>query len=875
MSCVFVDKNGIFVHNQAEIILCGSLFYYRIPHHLWEDRMGKIKRAGYNCIDVYFPWNFHELKEGEWDFTGDRDVERFLQLARQYELYVVARPGPYICGEWDGGGLPSYLYTKGIKVRDYDQKFLSYVDQWFQRIVPIIAKHQLDQEGTVLAFQVENELDFYKRCEDPKRYIEQLKEMAKKYGITVPIFACAGDFDIQSATGYAEEVMPTINVYPDLGTPKLEARSIHYYKYMQERNYPLMVTETSREHHLLRRLMLNGTKLLGPFNQVGGTCFGFTNAINNWGRPLSFLASDYNFGGLINGQGEVSKEFYEARLLSNFIHLFKEKIGQSRMIAKKVEFIGKEDIKSYPYMVELHNGGYVTTATNYENELESIKIKIDDQVYPRNCDIQLERLKAPFLLWNTSLDFLGIDTEIEFSSLELSQHFKVNNRHVLVTYTDYVGEMQLKLPKKAVQSIQCDGRYELEDERLIINLHAGESCHINSDQFNLTIYTLTPKDAALVDQITEDGMVLIRDEHVKSARFLKPLITRYHEISLNQFSEKNYVKTNEVKHIEEYGHYRGYANYHFEFADEDDIIGLLVNEVSDVCSIYLNDNYLGTEVTCNNHHYVSLAEQNFKKDNHLLIRTEIWGHTNFHDEVLPSLYLDSLKGLTGVTLIKHQEELQGSWSDDAQTLTVHLPYRKLAKASAFLKLSLHHWATIKVNGKAVGHFNQLNNVVDLNEYLNEDDNVIEIRTNGTDAISHLHLLLGEQAHLAGVNFVEEGDLAALLSEPEQRSIDLPLSVKPGKLAGLTVELPQVNSENAYLYPKGKNLKLTIFYNGRLVSRVWLDSPNRPHLVGGNPYMVYLPSHSTKGDNQVVFFMEAINKDEEAVLDNLTVRILND
>ena len=70
-----------------------------------------------------------------------------------------------------------------------------------------------------------------------------------------------------------------------------------------------MVTETSREHHLLRRMMLNGVKLLGPFNQVGGTCFGFTNAINNWGRPLSFLTSDYNFGGLINGQGEVSEEF--------------------------------------------------------------------------------------------------------------------------------------------------------------------------------------------------------------------------------------------------------------------------------------------------------------------------------------------------------------------------------------------------------------------------------------------------------------------------------------------------------------------------------------------------------------------------------------
>ena len=108
------------------------------------------------------------------------------------------------------------------------------------------------------------------------------------------------------------------------------------------------------------------------------------------------------------------------------------------------------------------------------------------------------------------LDFLGIDTEAVFSSLELSQHFRVNGRHVLITYTEDVGEIQLRLPKEAVQSIRCDGRYEFEGERLIVNLHADESCHIESDRFGLTIYAMTPEGAARVDQVTKDGMVLIR-----------------------------------------------------------------------------------------------------------------------------------------------------------------------------------------------------------------------------------------------------------------------------------------------------------------------------------------------------------------------------
>lgn len=917
MSRVTVNRDGIFIDGRATVVLCGSLFYYRIPHSQWEDRMSKLRKAGYNCIDVYFPWNFHERKEGEWDFTGDRDVERFLQLARQHELFVVARPGPYICGEWDGGGLPSYLYAKGVKVRDYDETFLEYVDRWYQRIVPIIAKYQLDQDGTVLAFQVENELDFYKRCEDPKRYIDRLKEMAQGYGITVPIFACVGDFDIGRATGYAEGVMPAINIYPDLGTPKLEARTIHYYQYMRERDYPLMVTETSREHHLLRRLMLNGAKLLGPFNQVGGTCFGFTNAINNWGRPLSFLASDYNFGGLINGQGEVSEEFYEARLLSNFIQLFREKLGQSQIIEREIEFLGKEDVRSYPYVLGLHGGGYVATATNYKNELESVRIRVDGETYPKNCDIQLRRLTAPFLLSNTPLDFLGIDTEIVFSSLELSQHFVVDDRHVLVTYTDHVGEIQLRLPRQAVHSIRCDGSYEYEGERLIVNLRAGERCDVGADRLNLTIYALTRKDAALVDHITEDGVVLAKDQLPKGSRILESVVIRCYPMSLKRFGEINHVETDEVKHIEQYGHYRGYANYHFEFTDSDDVIGLLVKEVSDVCSVYLNDVYLGTSVTCNNHHYVSLAEQNLSQRhcvgnsgqvNRLVIRTEIWGHTNFHDAALPSLHLDSLKGLAGVTLVKHQEELQGSWSDDRQTLTVHPPYERLAQASAFLKLSLTHRATVRLNGKEVGLGSPLNNVVDMNGHLCTGDNVIEIRTDRPDALSHVELLLGEQARLTGVNFIEEADLEALLLEapsnaPGQAPADLPLSVKPGELAALTVELPHVGDRSAYLFPKGKNLKLTAFYNGRLVSRVWLDSPNRPFVVGGNPYMVYLPSGSTsqpvshaighrvsrpaalpvshpvdhpmESDNRVLFFVEAISKDEDAVLDELVVYVLSD
>ena len=81
--------------------------------------MKLLKTAGYNTIDVYFPWNYHETAPGIWDFSENRDVYAFLELAKIHGLFVIARPGPYICSEWDGGGLPAWLAADGVSVRQY------------------------------------------------------------------------------------------------------------------------------------------------------------------------------------------------------------------------------------------------------------------------------------------------------------------------------------------------------------------------------------------------------------------------------------------------------------------------------------------------------------------------------------------------------------------------------------------------------------------------------------------------------------------------------------------------------------------------------------------------------------------------------------
>lgn len=97
---VQADRYGIRIDGEYKVLLCSSLFYFRIPRSRWQERIDALLRSGYNAADVYFPWNFHEREEGKFDFSGERDVRAFLKMCAESGLYVIARFGPYICSEW-------------------------------------------------------------------------------------------------------------------------------------------------------------------------------------------------------------------------------------------------------------------------------------------------------------------------------------------------------------------------------------------------------------------------------------------------------------------------------------------------------------------------------------------------------------------------------------------------------------------------------------------------------------------------------------------------------------------------------------------------------------------------------------------------------
>ncbi len=186
---VTFDKYSLIIDGKRVFIRSGAFHYFRTPgYEMALDRFAKMKAGGYNTVDIYFNWNYHSPKQGEYDFTGVKDVRKVLQAAHETGLFVIARPGPFINGEVNAGGLPFWL----LKMEDviprnrigteyhYSEKYMQYIEEWYDHIIPIICEFD-----NIILFQIENEYATDTMEED---YMRQLYKMARDKGIKCPIF---------------------------------------------------------------------------------------------------------------------------------------------------------------------------------------------------------------------------------------------------------------------------------------------------------------------------------------------------------------------------------------------------------------------------------------------------------------------------------------------------------------------------------------------------------------------------------------------------------------------------------------------------------------------------------------------------------------
>ena len=186
----FEAGNGTFLLNgKPFVVKAAEIHYPRIPKPYWEHRIKMCKALGMNTVCIYIFWNIHEQREGEFDFTGNCDVAEFCRLAQKNGMYVIVRPGPYVCAEWEMGGLPWWLLKKkDIRLRERDPYFMERVKMFEQKVGEQLAGLTIQNGGPIIMVQVENEYGSYG---EDKPYVSEIRDCLRGiYGKELALFQC-------------------------------------------------------------------------------------------------------------------------------------------------------------------------------------------------------------------------------------------------------------------------------------------------------------------------------------------------------------------------------------------------------------------------------------------------------------------------------------------------------------------------------------------------------------------------------------------------------------------------------------------------------------------------------------------------------------
>ena len=368
------DKYGFKINGEYTFLRGGTLQWFRIPEPEWDDRLEKFKRAGFNTIDIYVPWNLIEPESGQFNFDNPNLVN-FLEIAHEKGLYIYFRPGPYITNEMDSGGIPHWMLQNTTKkgraddglvlLRDNDPDFLFYVERYFKKLNEVIEPYLITNGGPIILYALENEYNYFENSTtieksfnlngeperpinystDTRGYFESMKTIVQGQGIDVPLATCPGS-RIQG-TGNTPGIIPMPNLYQGDKIDKYMYEDITT-MHMADRydgayvDSPSGITEADRTSSRLKRIFMSGMDAAFLFNISGGIAPGYGNAIGTWGfdfnkllrnpksndfTSIGYFPNTIDFYGPISTSGGLRDKFYGMRRANLFFDTFENKLA--------------------------------------------------------------------------------------------------------------------------------------------------------------------------------------------------------------------------------------------------------------------------------------------------------------------------------------------------------------------------------------------------------------------------------------------------------------------------------------------------------------------------------------------------------------------
>ena len=317
----FEIGSSFYLDGQEFKILSGAIHYFRIQPEDWYHSLYNLKALGFNTVETYVPWNMHEPKKGQFDFQGILDIEKFLQIAQDLGLYAIVRPSPFICAEWEFGGMPAWLLTEDMRIRSSDASYLQAVADYYDELLPRLVPRLLDKGGNILMMQVENEYGSYGEDKD---YLRAIRQMMLDRGVDCPLFTSDGPWraTLRAGTLIEEDLFVTGN---------FGSKADYNFAQMQEffdehgKKWPLMCMEfwdgwfnrwkepiikrdpeelAQAVHEVLKQGSIN----LYMFH--GGTNFGFMNGCSARGVTDLPQVTSYDYDALLDEQGNPTPKYF-------------------------------------------------------------------------------------------------------------------------------------------------------------------------------------------------------------------------------------------------------------------------------------------------------------------------------------------------------------------------------------------------------------------------------------------------------------------------------------------------------------------------------------------------------------------------------------
>lgn len=323
-----LGKTEFLLDGKPFQIISGEMHPARIPREYWRQRIQMAKAMGCNTIAAYIFWNYHETSEGQFDFkTGNHDIAAFIKICREEKMWVLLRPGPYVCAEWDFGGLPPYLLKyPDIKVRCMDPRYLQAAERYVSRLAKEVVPLQCINGGPILMVQVENEYGSYG---NDKNYLETLRKFWIEQGIKVPFYTADGATPYMLEAGHIKGTAIGLDSGSSDADFDQAKKSDPDAPAFSSETYPGWLTHWGEKwqrpdtNDLKKEMeyLLKNKKSFNLYVIHGGTNFGFSAGANAF-SPTQYQPdiTSYDYDAPINEQGQATPKYFMLRnLIARFV----------------------------------------------------------------------------------------------------------------------------------------------------------------------------------------------------------------------------------------------------------------------------------------------------------------------------------------------------------------------------------------------------------------------------------------------------------------------------------------------------------------------------------------------------------------------------